>query len=224
MSELQFDRAEYAGPEASSCAYCGGGISEQFFTINARPACSRCHHHLAAVRNQGTPTSRFFTAAGYGLLAAIGGAGIFYAVREITGYELGLVAVVVGLAVGKGVQRGARGRGGAGYQTLAIALTYISIAMNYAPYFIAEMHKAMEGKPHSSIMSLVVGLLTAGAIVISPILVGVQAPFSLVINGIAFYEAWKINKRVPFDVTGPHRVVVAAAPAPAAPETPVSDG
>src|SRR5689334_4640719 len=127
MSELQFDRAEYAGPEASTCAYCGGGISEQFFTINGRTACATCHYHLAAVRNQGTPALRFFTAAGYGLLAAVVGAGIFYAVREITGYELGLVAVVVGLAVGKGVQRGARGRGGAGYQTLAIALTYISI-------------------------------------------------------------------------------------------------
>lgn len=223
MSELQFDRAEYAGPEASACTFCQAGITQQFFTINGRTACPTCHHHLAAARNQGTPGSRFFTAAGWGLLAAIGGAGIFYAVREITGYELGLVAVVVGLAVGKGVQRGARGRGGAGYQTLAIALTYISIAMNYAPYLIEGMSKTLDGKPHGSIASVIVGVLTAGLIVASPILVAVKAPFSLVINGIALYEAWKINKRVPFAVTGPH-AVAAAAPPPPAPEAPAKDG
>jgi hypothetical protein len=220
VSDLQFDKAEYPSAAPAACAFCHKAISDEYFTINGRTSCRACHTRLSAFWNEGTPASRFFTAAGLGLLGALAGAGIYYAVRAITGYELGLVAIVVGLLVGKGVRRGARGRGGAGYQTLAIALTYLSIAMNYIPEVVQALQN---GKEVHGLLAVIVGVMSVGLILISPILVGVHSPIGLLITGIALYEAWKINKRVTFEVSGPHAVAAPAPPPSAEPPPPSTE-
>jgi hypothetical protein len=61
------------------------------------------------------------------------GAGIYYAIVALTHYELGIVAIVVGLLVGKAVRKGSNGRGGWRYQALAMVLTYLAIVATYAP-------------------------------------------------------------------------------------------
>jgi hypothetical protein len=76
---------------------------------------------------------RLLRATLFGFVAGIGGAVIWYAVRRLTGYEVGLIAIVVGLMVGGAVRAGSRGRGGVGYQVLAVLLTYFSICANYMP-------------------------------------------------------------------------------------------
>ena len=45
----------------------------------------------------------------------------------------------------------------------------------------------------------------------APFLAGVQNVIGIVIIGIGLYEAWKLNRRVPFEITGPHPVATAAA-------------
>jgi hypothetical protein len=47
--------------------------------------------------------------------------------------ELGIVAILVGFMVGKAVRKGSGNRGGAGYQVLAVLITYCCIAANYMP-------------------------------------------------------------------------------------------
>ena len=70
---------------------------------------------------------RAFAATALGLLAGLAGAAIWYAVRKITDYEIGLIAIVVGLMVGVAVRKGSKGRGGWFYQALAMTLTYCCV-------------------------------------------------------------------------------------------------
>jgi hypothetical protein len=60
----------------------------------------------------------------------------------LTGYEFGLIAIVVGFAVGAAVKWGCYGRGGPLYQTLAIVLTYLAIVSTYVPAVIEGLSKA----------------------------------------------------------------------------------
>jgi hypothetical protein len=77
-----------------------------------------------------------------GLLAGLAGAALWYAVRKISGYELGIIAIAVGLMVGLAVRKGSKGRGGWFYQALAIALTYSSVCAQYVPDIVeAAMHQ-----------------------------------------------------------------------------------
>ena len=76
---------------------------------------------------------RAASALGLGALAAFCGSILYSGVGAITGREFGVVALIVGVIVGKAVRRGACGRGGWPYQFLAIALTYIAIVSTYVP-------------------------------------------------------------------------------------------
>lgn len=146
MPELQFDRAEpiHAAPADApafqgpvQCAACGTRLLS-YYSVNGKVTCKRCRDAAVATQ-QGSHLPTLATAAGLGLLAAIAGAIIYFAIAKITGYEIGLVSIVVGLLVGKAVRKGARGRGGWRYQALAILLCYLSIASSYFAFAIGEL-------------------------------------------------------------------------------------
>ena len=80
------------------------------------------------------------------------GCGIWYAVRALTGYEVGLIAIIVGLLVGGAVRKGSKRRGGRLYQTLAVLLTYASIVSTYVPDIVGELKK-LEGPEASQVSS-----------------------------------------------------------------------
>lgn len=135
LTPLQFDTAEYSDPQmaASVCSVCNQPIAQTYYTVNTAIICEQCHGKIEAFPGGGSRLRRAFTAAVLGLLAGLAGAAIWYAVRRITGYEIGLIAIVVGLMVGIAVRRGSRGRGGWFYQGLAIVLTYGCISAQYVP-------------------------------------------------------------------------------------------
>jgi hypothetical protein len=68
-------------------------------------------------------------------------------------------------------------------------------------------------------------VLAAGVFLLFVLAIAFAAPFlggfenimGIVIIGIALYEAWKINRKVPLEVTGPHRVGTDPPPPPVAP-------
>jgi hypothetical protein len=104
-----------------------------------RVLCERCHAELLVNPDQGSGTKRFARAALFGIGAAVGGSALWYGFRALTDREAGIIAVVVGLMVGGAVRKGSGGRGGWRYQTLAIALTYISIVSTYIPEIFAQL-------------------------------------------------------------------------------------
>jgi hypothetical protein len=85
-------------------------------------------------------------AAAFGLGAAIVGAILYYAVIAITGWEIGLVAIVIGFMVGYAVRRGTRGVGGRRYQLLAVGLTYFAVGLAYAPLAFKGFMESEAGK------------------------------------------------------------------------------
>lgn len=141
--ELQFEHAESSEngtpAPAVACVACKTSLTS-YFEVNGRIACERCRDAVAAAR--GAPhTGPMLRATGLGLLAAIAGSLIYYAVAKLTGYEFGLISVVVGLLVGLAVRKGSRGRGGWRYQALAMFLTYAAIASTYVPRVFEAVKK-----------------------------------------------------------------------------------
>ena len=74
----------------------------------------------------------------YGLGAAAAGTLVYFLVLWLSGYEVGLIAILVGWLVGKAVFAGSGNIGGRKYQVLAVALTYCSICASYAPLIVKE--------------------------------------------------------------------------------------
>ena len=154
-----------------------------------------------------------------------------FAVLALTGYEIGLIAILVGLLVGGVVRKGSEGHGGWAYQTLAIFLTYSAIAATYLTYAIKEMPRTPDKShtekhavpspqerseeetrtpsepPKPSDLPVVVAIIMVMALAYAlPIIVGTQNFLTLIIIGFALFEAWKINKRIPLEITGPFRL------------------
>jgi hypothetical protein len=135
---IQFEEAEPLAPTeepALTCAACGCTITQRYFEVNGKVACGACEERVTSERSSRRPT-RFLKALSLGILAGGVGAGIYYAVSAATGYEFGLIGIVVGFLVGAAVKHGAGGRGGRTYQVMAVILTYVAIVSTYVPYMI----------------------------------------------------------------------------------------
>ena len=149
--DLQFDRAERTESTAAAagCTVCKLPISGSYFEINGKVVCPRCRGRLMAHWQRGTGSGRFWRALGLGALAAALGAGLYFGIAALTGYELGLVAVVVGLLVGGAVRKGSNGRGGGRYQLLAMFLTYTAIVATDSSLIVRELRKESRARADS---------------------------------------------------------------------------
>ena len=211
MSEqsLQFQRAEYVQPAAGSvlCSSCDQSVFQSYYEIGGNIICSACREKREQAMD-GWGGGRFLRALFAGLGVGAVGAGVWYGVRALTDYEIGLISIAIGYGVGKAVHWGSRGKGGWLYQLLAVFLTYTAIISTYVP-MIANA-AAEGGKP--SLLLYAVSFVIAYA---APFLMGFQNIIGLLILGFGLWEAWKFNRRVDAVVTGPYTVTPAAM-APAA--------
>jgi hypothetical protein len=147
---LQFDRAEHAVPGGGvSCAFCKQPISKAYYEINAKVTCERCRAQIIAAWNRSSPGRRFAKALGLGAGAALVGAGVYFGIEALTGYEFGLVAIVVGLLVGSAVRKGSNGRGGWRYQALAMFLTYSAVVATDSSLVARELTKQFRARADS---------------------------------------------------------------------------
>jgi len=226
-NDLQFDRVEPArseAPAAFACSFCSTPLYSSYYEINGRAVCEACRYRVEQQVESGAGAGGFGRAALAGLGAAAVGSGLYYGVRALTGYEIGLVAILVGFMVGKAVRWGTLGRGGRGYQVLAVFLTYMSISSTYLPVIFKSFAEARKGKTTAAAQAdpapkpaaakegltpgkLLVGL---GALFViaaaGPIVAGMQSPILLLIVGFGLWEAWKLNRRFPLTITGPLQV------------------
>ena len=79
----------------------------------------------------------FAKATIFGLVAAILGAALYYAVIAITNFEIGIVAIAIGYMVGFAVRKGAGG-GGRRFQVIAVLLTYWAVGLAYMPLVLRD--------------------------------------------------------------------------------------
>src|SRR6266496_776104 len=245
---MQFDKVEGPGPAAPpACAQCHRPLDE-YFALGGHMFCRTCVDGFRA-------RASFWRALLYGAGAAVVGTIVWFAILKLFNYELGIIGIVVGLFVGVAVRKGARGLGGWKYQTLAMALTYVSITASYVPIVLKSMVDSAEkaekataapaadgtpsegapgpGTPPAAAPAPAAkkppGQVSGGAVALAflvvfgialamPFLAGAGNFMGWIIIGIALYEAWKLNRRLP--ITGPLRFgggLSVPAPSPVTP-------
>jgi hypothetical protein len=261
---LQFDHAEYtAGPESVHpdvpvCTACKAPIAESYYEAGGQIVCGHCRRRIEEGFYGGSRLGRTFKALVLGSIAAAVGAGAYYAIMQMTGLNLGLVAVVVGVMVGGAVKTGSGNRGGRFYQILAVFLTYSSIVAMFAVPGIygaiqnrrqaalarvaQDKGKPAQGPPKAQAdpeksapvgtnlkdgpaappipaekkapLTLFRALLLLGMFLVMligisysiPIQIAFSSPISGLIFGFALWEAWKINRGVQLEFSGPFRM------------------
>jgi hypothetical protein len=136
---LQFDRAELSSPAA--CGACQSTLRDSYFQVSGQALCGTCADQARALmEGTGSRAGRLLWAAMFGIGAGILGAAIYYGVFALTGYNIGLVAIVVGFLVGRAVRKGSGGIGGLGYQFLAAGITYLAIASTFLPMALTQLN------------------------------------------------------------------------------------
>src|SRR5258705_5348556 len=106
---LALERAAFdntATGERQRCAFCQRELESSYFDVNGRAACEDCRYRIEQQQNRGAGTAGFFKALAAGCGAAFVGFLIYWLIVELTGYELGLIAIVVGILVGRAVRWG----------------------------------------------------------------------------------------------------------------------
>lgn len=147
---LQFDRvvtnsgSDVPPSPVVVCAGCKVRIQTQYYDVNGASLCGTCRAAAAAAAETPTGIAPLLKSAAFGAGAGVVGAAIYYAVIAIAHLEIGIVAILIGYMVGYSVRKGAGGRGGRRFQVLAAVLTYLAVALAYAPLAIQQ---SMEQKP-----------------------------------------------------------------------------
>lgn len=250
-TDLQFDRAVFDGNASPSlaCRLCDQPISGSYYDVNGQPTCESCRATLVESLGVDSGLRGVVTALASGAGAGVAGALLYYAVLALTGYEIGLIAVAVGLMVGHAVKWGSGGRGGRRFQIMAVAITYVAIVSTYVPFIVASINEKAQtsaapaaaasssAAPDASTQALapapavpsaappaapetpptlgefLIGLaMLSGLLLALPFLGGFQNIMGLLIIGFALWEAWKVNRRIVLEVSGPFVAAPHAAP------------
>ena len=133
-ASLQFDTPHHeSAPAAMSCAMCSQSIQSVYYEASGSVVCARCRGKLESSIGSAGKGGRVLRALLFGIVAAVAGSIVYYAIRAATGYEIGIVAILVGWGVGRAIFLGSGKRGGRGYQVLAVGLTYMAMATTYVP-------------------------------------------------------------------------------------------
>jgi hypothetical protein len=185
---MQFDKVETTGASAPPvCTRCQR-VLDEYFELGGRLFCRPCIDGF----NGGAGGGAFGRGLLFGTGAAAVGCLIWAAILRLSGgSSFGIIGIVVGLFVGIAVRKGARGLGGWKFQALAMVLTYLAITTSTVPALIDDT------VPTASV--IVIAFVNAA---VAPFMGGTGL-MGWIIIGIALYEAWKINRRVP--IAGPFR-------------------
>ena len=253
--DLQFDQADFAGQTSTvaavSCQVCQRPVAVQYYELAGKTICTACSEEMKAALTSGSGFGRFVRATFLGFGAAILGAALWYGIRALTGYDFGLIAIVVGVLVGLGVRKGAQHRGGLFYQFLAVLLTYCSVVATYVP---ETMHGLFEHQgtpttasapqasapvtseeaaaqlrweqmnPQERAFAATFALVIAAVgtfILLIPSLVFEKEVIGLLIIAFALWEAWRINRPSRMSLRGPFMIALPPPPLAATTKTDV---
>jgi hypothetical protein len=231
---LDFTRAQFSesAESVTACAACHQPLTLEYFQVNGVVTCRTCRDAAEAELASGSAVRRFSRATTFGAAAGLVGCVIYWLVGWLTGYEFGLIAIVVGFLVGTAVRMGSSRRGGLPYQLLAVGLTYAAIAGTTIPGVVGELRRrapaegmqvadtstpqrqaaaTVQEPPDGGIArppsgGLLFAVLVFGIAMALPFLQGFGNILGIIIIGIGLYEAWKLNSRFRLEVTGPYQV------------------
>jgi hypothetical protein len=226
VDALQFRRAEPVvaseSPSAQSCAACKQLIIGQHYQVQNQVICPSCAAKIRAGQQSQRPVPLFRPVI-YGVGAAIAGC-ILYAIPLALGFQIGIVALVVGYMVGKAIRHASYGTGGRAQQVLAVALTYLAISASIVPavFFIgikqgAAARSTAKNQPvKPPVIQPVKPMPSPGKLAAGIALLAIVSPFlqlktspvggliSLFILFIGLQRAWVLTARHEIIVAGPY--------------------
>ena len=145
---LNFERAVFAGEKApDQCAYCGRGITGEYFRVGGHLACPVCAQQAQSL----VPPDEhkvFLQALSFGVAAAVLGCIGYALLRIVTGWTIGYAAIGVGYMVGWAMRRAAKQHGGRRYQWAAALLTYAAVAVAFVPVALHAMSVNRAAQAH----------------------------------------------------------------------------
>jgi hypothetical protein len=239
VEELQFRRAQplATGTEGTSadrsCIACKQPIADDYYHAQGQVVCPLCAERIQTGQ-QRPPSISLIRSALYGGAAAFAGFVIYALVAIVTGLEIGLIAILVGIMVGKAIRYASRGLGGRPQQVLAVALTYFAITTSYIPVVI--YHVVKSGKTATAAKQAVPAdssqqpaqadpaqprpTRSLGTLLLYMVGLVMAAPFvglftgsnvfgsliSLFIIYIGLQRAWALTGRTEIFITGPYKL------------------
>ena len=240
--ELQFEsvvpRTDGAGT-ALACTLCHTPFEAEYFDVGGQQICRACSDKVAYQTATPREWSTLMRAGIAGMIAAILGALLYFAVIAISGFEVGLVSIAIGYMVGYGIRLGTRGRGGRRFQVIALVLTYWAIGLAYSTLGIkalidarsegdtaaisgpqksgAQQDAAAETDeaPMTGTQFVLALLYLLGFTFVMPVLaIASDMPGGLISGAIIVFgmmQAWKMTAVPVVTVTGPYRIGEPAA-------------
>jgi hypothetical protein len=192
---IDFDRAEYGENQAATapCTNCKRPLEGQYWKFRSGPVCRSCRDGIEAAVTRATSGASLGRAALEGGAVALA-CGVGYAAFAAASHiQIALVTIGIGFVVAKVVRRASGGVGGARFQILAVALTYVASTMGYLP----SIWSAFDEPRVATVLRLALQ---------APFLEATHAPLGLLIIGFGLWEAWKLTKGVPIVLEGPFRI------------------
>jgi hypothetical protein len=205
-------------------------MTDEYFDVNGQSVCESCRDQIVKLAE--TPRGWGLTArAGlFGLVAAILGAILYYAVIAITNFEIGIVAIAIGYMVGYAVRKGTRGRGGRRFQVLALVLTYWAVGLAYTPLVFRDLASqeeqnaqtaqtvsnatasepaAVTEAPEDFNLTLALGVLFGFSLALPVLTVLGSMPSGLIsaaIIAFGMHQAWQMTGVPQLQISGPYRI------------------
>jgi hypothetical protein len=238
--QLQFDTAvptTLSGLTAQgvTCAMCQQAVTDEYFDVNGHSTCAGCRTQLEALGQTPRGWGVFAKAGLFGLVAAILGAVLYYAVIAITDFEIGIVAIAIGYMVGWAIRKATGNRGGRRYQVLAVALSYWAVGLAYTPLTIqqlaegdkkeqvqktsdAAVPEAVESSDDESApisIPMLLAVLVGFSLALPVLMVVGSLPSGLISGAIIAFgmqQAWRMTGTPPLQISGPFRIAAASSP------------
>ena len=217
-----------------TCTVCQRAVSDEYFDVNGQSVCDGCRTQLAQLAQTPRSWGLFVKAGLFGLVAAILGAILYYAVIAITDFEIGIVAIAIGYMVGWAIRKATANRGGRRYQVLALVLTYWAVGLAYTPLAFQQFadddkkeqaQKATDttapapAEPQDEATAInipmVLAILVGFSLALPVLIVFGSLPgglLSALIIGIGMRQAWQMTAVPPLQISGPYRIAAAAPP------------
>jgi hypothetical protein len=238
---LQFDTAiprltpSALNPQGVTCALCQRTVPDEYYDVNGQSVCDACRGQLAALAETPRGWGLFAKAGAFGLVAAVLGAILYYAVIAITNFEIGIVAIAIGFMVGWAIRRATGGRGSRRFQVMGIVLTYWAVGLAYTPITfqqIVEENKREQAQASTSApsptpaepsgplpsteLAIAVAFLVGFSLVLPVLVVIASLPGGLISGAIIAFgmqQAWRMTGKSALTISGPYRIASAAPPA-----------
>ena len=209
-NDLQFDRVQQ--PAASACSACQSALLGSYFQANGQILCDSCAENIRKLLGPADGGfARFLKAAAFGIGGGLAGGAVYFGVLKFAHINASIITILIGWLVGKAVRKGSDGRGGLGFQILAVAITYLTIGLTFMIVSFAD-GDGHDVSPVGTVIACIVGAF------IAPVLAATESILGAIITFFGLMQAWQMNRRINLEITGPHALApVAQIPPPILP-------